>query len=186
MRGVIFFLAGLAAGAAVGSGVTALISAKRNKKRLAAVEATADAVKEHRAKTVKVLEAPAEEEPAEEVDDISEEDPDESPERESDGTTYAAARGPYEPSPDHPYLITREEYEDYTNNRVKRLVNYYTGDDTAIFGDTGEEVDIVNELGSDMGNLEEDRFDEAEDGYVYIRNPFKSEDYRVDLYPGIP
>ena len=77
--------------------------------------------------------------------------------------------------------ISPEEYEEI-NGYTKRNVCFYEADEVAICNETGVELDLDEDLGNDLGCLNEDNA--ADDGMIYIRNPKYSTDYAIDIYPG--
>ena len=170
-------------GAAAGALVTKIVEGKKHKKELAAVNDTMSAVKEKRAKKVKVLEPAETEEGVGSQEETTVETEEEEDEKETEEREYRDTLGPYRPSEDHPYMITETEFN-MNDGRDKRSVFYYEGDERAYFGDDGTELDTEEDLGKSQGNLEEERFLDSPDGVVYIRNNRKSEDYAVDMYPG--
>lgn len=184
---ILIAVASAIVGAAAGVLVTKIVDGRKHKKDLEAVNDTMTAVKEKRAKKVKVLDTPDSEEGVgsgaqEELETtVSEEE--EETEAVAEEKEYRDTLGPYRPSEDHPYLITEAEFE-ANDGRDKRSVFYYEGDERAYFGDDGTELDTEEDLGKSEGNLDEDRFLDSPDGVVYIRNNRKSEDYAVDMYPG--
>lgn len=181
-----YILVGVASGAlgaTLGAIITKIVDKKKYDKRVSEINDTMTAVKNR--KKVKVLKN---EEPTTEMNagavDISEpaeENEDEEPNAEAE--ELVDHLGPYRPSKDHPYLITEAEFS-ANDGRNKISVFYYEGDDTA-HDISGNEIDVEEDLGLSFGNLDEDRFTDSEEGVVYIRNHRKSEDYAVDLYPGV-
>ena len=186
MKGYIVLVAAASAivGAAVGVSIVKFVDAKRYKKDLDAVKDTMAAVKEKRSKKVRVLPEASEEPSADEgVGASVQEEDSEEEEEQGEAQEYKDLLGPYRPSKDHPYMIKEEEFN-ANDGRNKRSVFYYEGDDTAQFADDGSPLNVEEDLGKSNGNLDEDRFLDASDGLVYIRNNRKSEDYAVDMYPG--
>jgi hypothetical protein len=183
-----YILVGVASGAlgaTLGAIITKIVDKKKYDKRISEINDTMTAVKNR--KKVKVLKS---EEPtpetgvgASDIPEPAEADEDDSEEPKTEAEELVDHLGPYRPSEDHPYLITEAEFS-ANDGRNKISVFYYAGDDTA-YDISGNEIDVEEDLGMSSGNLDEDRFTDSEEGVVYIRNHRKSEDYVVDLYPGV-
>ena len=184
---MIKFIAGLATGVVAGSVTTFIIANKKFKKRLAEIEETYQAVAERKKIKVEQLNAGK-------TDDISSEEankevvesdspvreaPDYDDEYDDYGNYIRQARG--YGSTKYPHHIT---FEDFDKSSNQHMVMYYEADEKAIDTEEGIELDLDNDLGADMGLLEATHFEEAPNGYVYIRNPRTGVDYCVDRASG--
>lgn len=74
-----------------------------------------------------------------------------------------------------PYIISFEEYSDYTNY-IKKIVSYFSEDEVAMDSETEEVIDDVNKV-LGFKNLE----DFGDNNEIYIRNEELGTDYQVVL-----
>lgn len=191
---MIRFIAGLAVGAVAGAAASYIICKKKFNKRLDDIEATNKAINERKASKVtgpipeptdelrEELRKPIDEsEFADNGHDISE-DPDyaegiDPPDDERINDGYKDGVFQYTPSK-RPYMITAAQFES-DKTWDKRTIMWYAPEERAMCTETGTELE-PDELGFDIGLLDDDNFDEADDGYLYIRNPSLGIDFVID------
>lgn len=189
MKNYIFTLGAFGIGVAAGFAVAALILKKRYEKRmqeeLAAIEDTNKLVSEKRKAHAA---ANNDDDGADnDVRDIeADNDAHGASEPPSDWSEYTSIADGYSAKGFQPTMtcihnISPEEYEEI-NGYAKRNVCFYEADEVAICNETGVELDLDEDLGNDLGCLNEDNA--ADDGMIYIRNPKYSTDYAIDIYPG--
>lgn len=189
---MIKFIAGLATGAVAGSVTTFIIANRKFKKRLAEIEETYQAVAERKKIKVEQLNAgktddiSSEEDNKEVVEsdspvhEASDDDDDDDEDEDDDYNDYIRQARDYG-STKYPHHIT---FEDFDKSSNQHMVMYYEADEKAIDTEEGIELDLDNDLGADMGLLEATHFEEAPNGYVYIRNPRTGVDYCIDRASG--
>lgn len=187
---MIRFIAGAVVGVVAGSVTTFFITKHKFDKKFAEVEDTYKAISER--KKIKMNEKSISDEVVdnktaldtksfEEMNDVgSDDDDNDEDEDEDEDNAYTNAMRQYRGT-EYPYIITAEEWEDTSNHFDKREAVYYPNEDRADDVTNVVAIEDIDEmLGADMGNLEDQIFDDSDNGYVYIRNPRHGIDWCVE------